>query len=149
MSYHAAFAAAAALTLPAMNCGEPRPIQHREAIANVEGENALSNGSVTAPAAGPDGEIIPDLGIPTAVIGTSSLAADAGPKELHAELRRALAENRTRDAAAVADVLLVLDPLDDKALELRARSLELQGDVAGATADRKRCCELGRSACCL
>jgi len=51
-------------------------------------------------------------------------------------------------AAAFADVLILMAPGDAESIELRARALIAAGDAAGGAADLKACCTLGRRTCC-
>lgn len=132
--------ALAALALLALACSEPRPV-HPPPPPSAER-------SAPAVTAGPDGEMIPGLALPLPDDEAAQAPADASRESLIEQLATALDEGRTGDAAAIADVLIVLDPDDAEALEHRARALELQGDAAGAAADRKRCCGLGRASCC-
>ncbi|MBW2277979.1 MAG: hypothetical protein JRF63_10825 [Deltaproteobacteria bacterium] len=134
-----------ALALMAFACSEPRPLQHdgkRSEQATPKTEET------TVQPAGPGGEMITGLALPAPIEGAKSAASDASREALLEDLGQALSEGRVLDAAAIADVLLVLDAKDAEALELRARALELHSDHEGAGADRKRCCELGRTSCC-
>lgn len=98
--------------------------------------------------AGPDDEMIPGLALPPPDDGAAQAPTSASRDSLLEQLVAALDEGRAGDAAAIADVLIVLDPEDAEVLEHRARALELQGDAAGAADDRARCCGLGRATCC-
>jgi hypothetical protein len=134
-----------ALALTAIACGEPRPIQHD----GKRPEQAASTDDRTATAKpGPGGEMIPGLALPTPIAGADDVATEASREQLLEDLDRALDEGRAADAASIADVLIVLDAEDAEAYERRARALEIQGDQGAAAADRKRCCELGRTSCC-
>ena len=106
---------------------------------------------------GPGGEIVPGLamppqseGAPTAAPGSSAPNPSRVERQeqLFEGARRALDEDRPNDALAMIDVLVVLDPEDPEAIELRARTLERLGDRDGSRADLERCCKLGRSSCC-
>ena len=87
---------------------------------------------------------------PTRTPGASAPdpAKVASQEELIADARKALDEGRPKDALAIIDVLVVLDPEDPVAIELRAQTLDRLGDLEGARDDRQRCCRLGRSSCC-
>jgi hypothetical protein len=145
MSWRAHPAALAALVMLATACNDPARVQH-------EGQTPAGDTTALADpdphAVGPGGEMIPGLALPTKLEGSGDIPPGADREDLLKALRRALDEGRSADAVSIADVLLVLDPSDAEALELRARGLELQGDATGAADDRKRCCDLGRAACC-
>jgi hypothetical protein len=126
-------------------CGDPRPIQHDG--KRPQQDSAADEQAATAPA-GPGGEMIPGLALPTPFAGADAAPTEASRDTLIADLVRALAEGRAADAVAIADVLIVLDAKDAEAFELRARALDLLSDTEGAGADRSRCCELGRVSCC-
>jgi len=138
----------AAVALLALACGEPpRPIQRDSKPPATVPEADLRPAAVPS-AAGPGGEMIPGLAIPVPIAEADPGSAEISRAALLADLARAFEEGRADDAAAIADVLIVLDAKDAEAIEQRARALDLQGDREGAGADRKRCCELGRASCC-
>jgi hypothetical protein len=146
MRWRALLAVLAALVSLASACNDPARVQHegQGAPGSVPPTTDPEPGTVV----GPGGEMIPGLALPAKLEGQGEIPAGASRDDLLAVLRRALDEDRGADAVAIADVLLVFDPADAEALELRARALDLQGDAAGAADDRKRCCDLGRAGCC-
>ncbi|MDD5305849.1 MAG: tetratricopeptide repeat protein [Deltaproteobacteria bacterium] len=88
----------------------------------------------------------------------ASPAADPGRKEdivsiddragLLSKAGSLLACGNAAEAAGYADVILIRNPDDAEALELRGRALERSGDKEGATRDLGRCCRLLRESCC-
>jgi hypothetical protein len=59
-----------------------------------------------------------------------------------------LASGDADEAAGYADIVLIRNPDDAEALEIRGRALERTGDKEGAARDLDRCCRLLRDACC-
>jgi len=102
--------------------------------------------------ASPGGDLVPSVLSLDRGAGSAPAPAQSIPNPdrdgLVASAGRALEEGRADEAAAYLDVVLLVDPGDAEALELRARSLEAAGDEEGALSDLDRCCELGRDECC-
>lgn len=52
------------------------------------------------------------------------------------------------ETIAFADVLLLMNPTDLDAMELRGRAFKAQGDNVSSNQDLNRCCGGGRPSCC-
>ena len=105
----------------------PRPV-----VESPGGE--MAPGAIAAPAAGPARK-----GDDVSIDDRAGLLDRA---------RALLASGNAAEAAGYADIVLIRNPDDAEALELRGRALERSGDKDGATRDLARCCGLLRDACC-
>ena len=149
------------LAIAAAGChgpGSNSPTGGANSAGTGEEEGAGGAGSPPTIGEGPGGEMVPGLALPpvsggrppanTPGASAPDPAKVASQEELIDSARQALDEDRPKDALAIVDVLVVLDPEDPVAIELRALTLDRLGDHEGARDDRKRCCKLGQASCC-